>query len=382
MEWGKEITLLQNAVIRKTLGAVKGSSGTKANAIATVEDVETFARAASGRFLARTLCDPPRAGIGQVDEDLAKVGTLSLGGRCWRGEVQVVDLGLCKTSTTIAWEEAISNAAGGKLVGYTDGSRNEDGRDGGGWYADGNGAGSVAVDDVATVWDGEIAGIRQALRLAPDVDILVLTDLKTALMAIEKSANGAKGRTRDRVEVVDEVGRRSLLRLSTRFGWVKAHAGIRGNERADQMAKAGCRESFLPQVTEGGLRARWKAIHSKERAKSGLGDGRVVRWHRRAVFRYTQLQVGKGDVGEWRRVLGAGETLCRLCGVEEQTGTLLVFGCEGSYELRPWNWTSWEELDDRRKWRYTVEGEGGKLIAQDKVEGLFYALDRAMVGIG
>ena len=101
-EWKSEMTLLQNAAIRKTLSAVKDSSGRKANAIAAVEDVETFAKAASGRFLARTLCDPLRAGIGQGDEDLAERGTLSLGGCCWCGEVHVVNLGLCKTSTAMA----------------------------------------------------------------------------------------------------------------------------------------------------------------------------------------------------------------------------------------------------------------------------------------
>lgn len=68
--------------------------------------------------------------------------------------------------------------------------------------------------------------------------------------------------------------------------------------------------------------------------------------------------------------------------MEEETGTHMVFGCEGSYALRPWNWTSWEELDHWRKWRYMVEGEGGKLIVRDKVEDFFVALDRAMVGVG
>ena len=57
------------------------------------------------------------------------------------------------------------------------------------------------------------------------------------------------------MEVVDEVARRSLMGLSTRFGWVKAHVGIDGNERADLMAKVGCRESLQPQVTERGVRA-------------------------------------------------------------------------------------------------------------------------------
>ena len=173
--------------------------------------------------------------------------------------------------------------------------------------------------------------------LAPDGDILVMTDSRAALMAIEKSASSGKGRTRDLVEVVDKVDRRSLLGLSTQFGWVKAHIGIRGNERADQMGKACCRELFLPQITEGRVRARWKAIRTKERAKSGLGDGRVVCWNRRAVLRYPQLRVGKGHVGGWRQVLGAWETLCRLCGVEEETWSHMVFGCEEGYELRPWN---------------------------------------------
>ena len=54
MEWNKEMTLLQNSDLRKTFGAVKGSSGDKINAIAAVESVEVFAEAATGRFLAVT----------------------------------------------------------------------------------------------------------------------------------------------------------------------------------------------------------------------------------------------------------------------------------------------------------------------------------------
>ena len=93
------MTLLQNAALRKTLDAVKGSSGRKANTIAAVEDVETFTRAASGRFLACTLCDPLRAGIGVVDERIAGQGNLSLGGDCWCGCVDVINLGPCKSSS-------------------------------------------------------------------------------------------------------------------------------------------------------------------------------------------------------------------------------------------------------------------------------------------
>ena len=71
--------------------------------------------------------------------------------------------------------------------------------------------------------------------------------------------------------------------------------------------------------------------------------------NRRAVLRYTHMRVGKGDVGKWRRAIGNENTMCRLCGVEEETGTHLVFGCEESYGLRPWDWTLWEEMDDKRR---------------------------------
>ena len=113
------------------------------------------------------------------------------------------------------------------------------------------------------------------------------------------------------------------------------------------------------------MRAYWKDVRSPERAQRGLGFGRVVRWNRKAVLRYTHLGMGKGDVGEWRRVIGNGNTLCRLCGVDEETGTHLVFGCKESYGLRQWNWTLWEGMDDKQRWRYTVEGEGGKEFFRD-----------------
>ena len=176
--------------------------------------------------------------------------------------------------------------------------------------------------------------------MAPEVDILVLSDSTAALQTIKRAAYSGRGCYRDLVDVVDEVGRRSLMGLKMRFGWVKAHVGIDGNERADLMGKAGCRESLLPQVTEGGVRAYWNNVCGRERAKQGLGSGRVVQWNRRAILRYTELRVGKRDMGEWLCVIGNDGTLCPLCGVEEETGTHLVILCEESYGLRPWAWTS------------------------------------------
>ena len=134
------------------------------------------------------------------------------------------------------------------------------------------------------MWDGEVAGIRQAPRIAPEFDISVLSDSTAALQAVKHAARDGRGRSRDLVEVVEEVGRRRRMGLSTWFGWVKAHVGIDRNERADLMAMTGCRESLLSQVTAGGVRANWKEVCGRGRAQQGLGSGRVVRWNRRAVL--------------------------------------------------------------------------------------------------
>ena len=112
---------------------------------------------------------------------------------CWHGHVEVVDLGPCKSSTSVVWERAIREAGERRLIVYTDGSRDDDGRVGGGWHAPRNGARSVRVGNVTTVWDGEVAGIHQALRIAPEVHILVPSDSTAELQVVKRAARSGHG---------------------------------------------------------------------------------------------------------------------------------------------------------------------------------------------
>ena len=144
--------MLQYAVLRKCNGAVLGSRKTLFRGVAAVEDFETFVRAAAGRFLARTMCDPVRVGVAAQDDPLLLgMGALSLGAACWRGRVDVVDLGLDGGASAVEWEEAIGQAGRGAALLFTDGSRSESGRVGGGWWDSRGGGGSMAVGTVATV---------------------------------------------------------------------------------------------------------------------------------------------------------------------------------------------------------------------------------------
>lgn len=65
------MTLLQNMAMHKTLEPMKCSSAKELNVIAVVEAVEMFANVANWSFLARTMCDPSRAGAGPGDERIA-----------------------------------------------------------------------------------------------------------------------------------------------------------------------------------------------------------------------------------------------------------------------------------------------------------------------
>ena len=97
-----------------------------ARKVTAVEGVEMFARASAGRFLARTICNPSRAGVAECgDSALVGKGSLSLGGPCWEGVVATADLGVGSGSLVVDWEEAISSVTEGCLVAYSDGSRDE-----------------------------------------------------------------------------------------------------------------------------------------------------------------------------------------------------------------------------------------------------------------
>ena len=100
------------------------------------------------------------------------------------GEVEVVDLGLGEDASVMELEEAIRRVGGSDDLLFTDGSRDEWGRVGGGWWVSSGGSGSVAVGTVATVWDREIEGMRLALDSVAVSPLLLLSDSQAAIALV------------------------------------------------------------------------------------------------------------------------------------------------------------------------------------------------------
>lgn len=143
--------------------------------------------------------------IGRVMEE----GTekVSIGGVTPRIVIPVVDLGLKSPDKAAIWVKRIGEMKGDDVVVYTDGSMSEEGRVGGGWCSEGGTVkGSICLGRMATVWDGEVAGIWKALEKSPPGwKILVLTDSQAAIAAVVNAEVRGKHSTANMGRLITEV---------------------------------------------------------------------------------------------------------------------------------------------------------------------------------
>ena len=263
--------MLQYQALRKCTGATLGASREKVNYITRVEDVKTILDSTEVRYLARCATDstttsdlwdaPPLLKRPTVADRLlaqARVKSkeeIEWGGDIDRYELQETNLQCGPSTPTTTWEKAISLTKRTPI--YSDGSRSEEGVVGGGYYLQ-QGQLGVRVGMMATVGDGEITGMKLGLRAAGNTEekIIILSDSKAAIQAVINAGRRGKARTRDLAHLGQQIPRRQdLYGLdNVAVGWVKAHVGIEGNERADEMAKMGAAKEGRDHVTEGGLR--------------------------------------------------------------------------------------------------------------------------------
>jgi len=278
-DWEKEFEQLQYQALKKCVNATHGSKIELVSQIAGVESPRMVLHAAQPRVMGKIIRDTTVLGdlifddrtgrnaeTGREWNDFgqqytigpdsftsvltaiqSKTGILkeeghermSYGGRVKKIEVPEVKLQAQADSKAEVWTEAINQAREHcKASGvYTDGSMNEDCMVGRGWCVEGGKRlGGATFDKLATVWDGELCGVRGALEDAPsDSNILILSDSQAAIAAVKKAKGTGRARTRDLRFVMEGIKERQskLGPNAVSFGWVKAHNELQGNKEAD-----------------------------------------------------------------------------------------------------------------------------------------------------
>ena len=389
--WKKEMARLQYASLRKATGAVLGSRMTTVERIAGVEPIEVHLDALQARFAGRGIADPSIIGEnlalgmnnqypGSLEEEIMKKaigneeGEPSWGGRCPQMTIEVLDLECDEKSSREEWKEAIEGATRNRTAIYTDGSKAEGTL---GMVAracfepEGRGQGT-AVGTRATVWDGEIEGIKEAIRHCTAGPVLILSDSQAAIKAMVKAGKRGRARTAALKEAIEGIAekqqREGGIEQPVMLAWIKAHIGINGNERADKMAKEASMHQSGNKVTEGGIKAVWQEMRRNERRVEGFGKGRIIGWNRTSVTAYSHMRTGKGRLRGWREKIGKADFGFCQCGAGmTETGTHAAFGCiQGERWGR--RWSTWRQMDQRWRWRDTIIDGDGKEQEIDLIE--------------
>lgn len=244
-----------------------------------------------------------------------------------------------------------------KWIRFTDGSKTEGGT-GAGMYNPETGTGTwISLGKLSSIFQAEtFAALTGARELLPEGirgrEVLICTDSESAMKALispvvtSKLIEECKG-------YLNQMGQRNRIHLV----WVPGHAGVDGNEKADELAKAGSAgtetrpepcipipQSLCAKAVKDWVRAehvkRWTAYEGGVHAKHFL-PAPWRKWTRELIT------MNRNSI---RRVVGAITGHCGLnkhltrmrilddsecsCGQDEETGLHIICECPKFSQLR------------------------------------------------
>jgi len=245
------------------------------------------------------------------------------------------------------------------LVCYTDGSRMKEGTGAGVYGQSLKRRLSFSLGKYTTVFQAEIYAILacaydlQSLN-RPEKYISICSDSQAALKAL-KAVKTTSSLVHQCQKALNDISARHVVELY----WVPGHAGVRGNEIADGLARSGSALSFLgPEpalgVSKGDIRKRfsrwlnsqhwaiWRDPGNTLRQARELISGpclstkiKLLSFNRNQSRAVTGLLTGHNTLRRHLHLLGLQDSpLCRKCGIKEETSAHILCECEALATLR------------------------------------------------
>jgi ribonuclease HI len=238
------------------------------------------------------------------------------------------------------------------LVWYTDGSRTAEGTGAGVCGQSVNRRLSIPLGKHATVFQAEVYAILACTHEIEAQDWLekyvsICSDSQAALKVLQAAKTSPF--VRQCQQVLNEISVRHAVRLY----WVPGHAGVRGNEIADRLARSGSGQWFIgPEpflgVSRQNIRKRmkrwmknqhlafWRGPCSTQRQARELISGpnlateaRLLSFNRAQTRAVIGLLTRNNTLRRHLHVMGlSNDPTCRKCGTEDKTSVHSLCECE------------------------------------------------------
>ena len=244
---------------------------------------------------------------------------------------------------------------------FTDGSKDDTGTGAGFVCWAGSsplGSSSFSLGSSPTVFQCEVYAISRACEFILSLgsvpsSVYIFSDSQAALRALNRSIIKSK-LIQECLSLLSAVASRSQVVV---LSWVPGHSGIHGNEKADELARAGSRQlpvgpepfiTFSPSLFKAGVR-EWTELKQQER----LGSSSISKKSQipsqalldtqfspsthshQGMWILSQLISGHSALNYFQNLIGhVNEALCSDCGEAPETSEHFLCSCSAFSPLR------------------------------------------------